>query len=227
MKRIGLGVLLVIAFATPVFAQPTSTPTNTPTIGPLDCCNCSGVCAAPVGNSCGGSCTVVYGAACVSGGCVTHTPTKTATPTRTATNTRTFTSTPTSTNTPAPTATFTSTFPIAPTPFATGAPAAAITGAGEWRSVSFSSQNTRLEIVPAVPKHRNQIYFLQVVADAATNVTVTAGGVDIVFNFITANLNVAQRTTFALPLATGIAAVASVKQSGTANVTVTVGSAVP
>src|SRR5574337_486159 len=93
--RVALTVLAaLILAATDAYGQ-----TATPTPSSNDACDCSGVCSAPVGGSCG-VCTIVRGASCVNGAAATYTPTRTPTSTRTPTATRTITSTPLATSTP-------------------------------------------------------------------------------------------------------------------------------
>jgi hypothetical protein len=128
--------------------------------GASDCCDCTGVCSAPVGGSCG-VCEAVYGAACVAGACATHTPTSTPTVTRTPSNTRTVTSTPTVTQTPSitqtrtitPTRTVTQTRTPSQTPTITQTPTAT-------RTPSQTGTPTPTYIPAATPMSQNSLISL-------------------------------------------------------------------
>ena len=198
---------------------PTRTPTRTHTPSAADCCNYSGTCGAPQSGMCGIG-VIVRGASCVSGSCATHTPTRTPTNTPTRTPTRTPTSTMTPSSTPVDTYTPTPTHVPASTPMATQAVVTA-PGSTTWRRQAFSSTSTNVALVPGVAAQRIAVTYLDVIADGATVVTVTAGNATLLFPFITANLNQPQVRSFVVPLASVIGGDVHASQTGSAAVTIT------
>lgn len=206
--RVTLAVLAALLLA----ATNAHGQTATPTPGSNDACDCTGVCSAPVGGSCG-VCTIVRGASCVNGAAATHTPTRTPTSTRTPTATHTITSTPLATSTP------TTTHVPASTPQSTQ-PAASSAVVTSWRTQAFSSTATKVALVPGIRTQRVALTYIEAVADAATVVTVTVGSQTVTFDFITANLNVPQWRSFPIPLSSALGGDVYVSQTGSANVTV-------
>lgn len=240
MRQLTVALLASCLFVTGALAQSatptgtptptsTSTPTKTPTItstptpGAADCCDCGSFCAAPSSGSCG-ACTIVTGAGCVSNACATHTPTETPTKTPTQTKTKTPTSTPTITRTPTTTPTPTQTYVPAATPVSTFTTYEFPNGIAKFATTAFSVQTARVQILAAaVPTQRVGIFYLDVSADGATTVSVVVGGATFPFVFGAAGHLVREFPKTVL-LPTNVDAYAT--QSGTAAVTVQVGSVV-
>ena len=187
----------------------------TPTPGSHDCCDCSGVCGAPVGGTCG-DCTAVYGAACITGACRTYTPTRTLTVTPTQTPTRTFTVTRTRTQTP----TETPTAPVAAaTPVATNA-AILATGTVVWRKQTVTTAGP-VTLVPPTAGRRNGLAYIDVTADGATIITIRAGNVTVTIPVVAGDAGKALSRTFAVPLTAPTSTGIYLSQSGSASIVVT------
>lgn len=203
-------------------ATATATPTPTHTPGANDCCACGDFCWIPSTTHKCGVCTVVFGAVCTNDGCSTPSPTSTPLNTATPTSTPTVTLTPTVTATPPATSTPTPTYLVYATPVATWI-APINPGLSSFDIIPFSVQSTPVSLVPVGVGHRAMVGYLDVVADGATTVTVTVPPLSFPFVFA-ADLS-HQRVTFAAPWVPTTTQTIYATQSGTAAVTITIGSA--